>query len=281
MRFPILAAVIAATAIAVVGQGLQQMSPEQREAAAAARDQAINHGAPPDPAAVARGKTLFQSTCAGCHGAEATGGIGPNLLDVPEVLHDKGGDTLGPFLQHGIPDNGMPAFPSLTTAQVADIAAFLVDRERLAADRFAQERPQVIVGNAAAGKQYFDAHCSTCHSPTGDMAGIGKKYQPAELTGRILTPRSRFRGGPAVQPEVTVTWPSGRSVNGKLVHQDEFYIQLTDAQGWQKTYSAEGAKVQLVKPDPLAAHEALFAQFTQQRTDAHLHDLVAYLESLK
>src|SRR5690242_20026088 len=47
-------------------------------------------GAPPDPAAVNRGKNLFVATCGFCHGAAATGGeSGPNLVRSVLVLHDN------------------------------------------------------------------------------------------------------------------------------------------------------------------------------------------------
>ncbi|MGH9466983.1 MAG: c-type cytochrome [Terriglobales bacterium] len=274
-------ATLTAMTIAVAGQGRGgQMTEQQRAAAAAARDRAINPEPPPDPAAAARGKALFGSTCAFCHGADATGQTGPNLLDVPLVITDKGGDNIGPFLKHGIPDQGMPAFTSVTAAQAADISAFLHDRIRLAADRFAQERPQVVVGNVVAGKAYFDGagRCATCHSPTGDMAGIGKKFQPADLEGRILSPLG-YRG--VSNQSVTVDFPSGESVTGRLVRQDEFFIDLINAQGWEHSYPAAGAAIHLLKPDPMAAHKALMKQFADQPNDAHLHDLVAYLESLK
>lgn len=285
IRFAKPIAVLATLAIMTIlaagqGRGGIPMTSAQREAAAAARDRAINPEPPPDPAAVVRGQKLFGSTCAFCHGADATGQTGPNLLDVPLVLLDKGGDNIGPFLQHGIPEQGMPAFPAVTTAQAADLSAFLHDRVRLAADRFAQERPQVVVGNVAAGKAYFDGPggCATCHSPTGDMAGIGKKYQPADLTGRILSPLG-YRG--VSNQAVTVVFPLGQSITGTLVRQDEFFIDLINAQGWERSYPAAGAKVTLLKPDPMAAHQALMKKFADQPNDTHLHDLVAYLESLK
>ena len=36
----------------------------------------------------------------------------------------------------------------------------------------------VLVGDAKAGQAYFAAKCSACHSATGDLAGIGARYQP-------------------------------------------------------------------------------------------------------
>jgi cytochrome c6 len=75
------------------------------------------HGDPP------KGKTIFTTNCSSCHtlaAANATGTIGPNL------------DTLKPDYQAATAQvtNGgavMPAFKSsLSTQQIADVAAFVV-----------------------------------------------------------------------------------------------------------------------------------------------------------
>ena len=47
--------------------------------------------------------------------------------------------------------------------------------------------------NAEAGKGFFygAGGCSTCHSPTGDLAGIAGKYSAAVLQARFLYPQPR------------------------------------------------------------------------------------------
>src|SRR5688572_1094014 len=51
---------------------------------------------PGDPAAVARGKTLYEATCAFCHGRDLRGGEngGPNLLRSQVTLTDKAGGQI-------------------------------------------------------------------------------------------------------------------------------------------------------------------------------------------
>ena len=276
MHFPKLLTAMAIVAIAMAG--LTTMAQEQQEKTAAQlRDQAYNPSPPPDPAAVARGEKTYLSTCAGCHGADATGGVGPNLLDVSVVLHDENGSTLAPFLHDGRPSQGMPSFPSLTTAQVADISAFLHDRERLAADRFEQELPKIVSGDPKAGKEYFEGtgKCATCHSVTGDLANVAKTYEPAMLMSRICYPGPRNYRGPVPGTKVTITLPSGKVVEGPLVHLDQFNVELTAADGALELYPVEGAKVKVT--NPLAAHEELQRHYT----DADLRNLVAYLETFK
>src|SRR5262249_4738553 len=56
-----------------------------------------------DPAAVSRGKVLFEVNCSFCHGADARGGDdGPNLLRSELVLDDQKGERIGPVLQNGV-----------------------------------------------------------------------------------------------------------------------------------------------------------------------------------
>ena len=90
------------------------------------------------------------------------------------------------------------------------------------------------------GEAYFNGagRCSTCHSPTGDLKGVGAKYEPATLQQRLLLPRGRERA-PASRPcrstrsaprsTVTVTLPSGETVSGGLVRLTDFEVTLYDA----------------------------------------------------
>ena len=82
-------------------------------------------------ASAERGRKEFVQSCGFCHGADATGARGPDLMRSPLVAHDVKGDQIGQVIRQGRPDKGMPAMP-LSDAQILDIAAFLHARaERL------------------------------------------------------------------------------------------------------------------------------------------------------
>src|SRR5690348_12802790 len=67
--------------------------PQQGAAAPAANGTATTKF---DPSAVARGQSLFASTCGFCHGTHATGGEkGPDLLRSVLVLDDENGTSIG------------------------------------------------------------------------------------------------------------------------------------------------------------------------------------------
>src|SRR3954449_8698054 len=212
-------------------------------------------GAPPDPAAVNRGKNLFVATCGFCHGAAATGGeSGPNLVRSVLVLHDNKGDQIGPVIRNGRPQKGMPAFPALTQAQITDIAEYLKSRYQAAANRGSYQIQNIVTGDAKAGQAYFngDGKCNTCHSITGDLAGIAKRYEPDALQSKFLYPGARGREEGAgddkskrALPSATVTLPSGQTFTGQLEHLDDFNVSITDAKGEFHSWVLDGDNVKV------------------------------------
>src|SRR5689334_3448579 len=140
---------------------------------------------------IREGEVRFASQCGFCHGKDAAGGeSGPDLTRSELVAQDTRGDKLTPMIRAGKPNDGMPAFPSLTTAELSAIVAFLhrqMDHfAELAGGRRTVDASDLATGNAAAGREYFsgEGKCSSCHSATGDLAGIGKRFQGLDLMRR-------------------------------------------------------------------------------------------------
>ncbi|HEY1950546.1 MAG TPA: c-type cytochrome [Bryobacteraceae bacterium] len=240
-----------------------------------------------DPAAAKRGKQFFGATCSFCHGADARGGDGgPDLVRSILVLHDENGSTIGPVILAGRPAKGMPSFASMPKERISDIAAFLKSRYQAAANRGAYEFQKIATGDAKAGKAYFDAKCAGCHSPTGDLAGVASKFDETTLQSVFLYPLSnRGKDGKLsakAAPTVTVTLPSGESISGVLDHLDDFEVALTDFAGGLHSWplndgTAASEKTVVAVHDPLAAHVALLKQYS----DADMHNILTYLETLK
>ena len=237
-------------------------------------------GAAPDAAASDRGAKLFSANCAFCHGAKATGGEGPDLVRSALVLHDEKADLIGPVVHNGRPDKGMPSFSSFTEAQLYDLAEFLHMRVYLAANRGTYQVQDVVTGDPKAGEAYFNGagRCKMCHSPSGDLAHVAAKYQHADLQAAFLYPASVTGFGPTAkrhEEQVTVTLPSGQSVSGVLKRQDDFNISMVDSSGQYHSWPRNSVKVDI--KDPLAGHRNLLDQYT----DADMHNLLAYLVTLK
>ena len=132
-------------------------------------------------------------------------------------------------------------------------------------------------GDAAAGRRYFDAACTRCHSAAGDLAGVAARDQGLTLLQRMLYPSAAGRGGdPARVPQtVTVTLAGGLTVTGTLAYRDEFTIALTDVSGWYRSWPA--SQVKFAVDDPLQAHVEQLGKYT----DDDIHDVLAYLQTLR
>ncbi len=240
-----------------------------------------------DRAAVDRGRELLVNQCGFCHGANARGGSsGPDLTRSELVQSDEGGKDLGPFLRAGRPDKGMPAF-ELTPPQVKDLAEFLHASIFLNANRRLYKVLDILVGDPKAGEAYFNGvgKCSTCHSITGDLKGVGRKYEPVALQQKFLMPRGGRGEGPPRPAyldksalRVTVTLPNRQAVKGVLVRLTDFDVTVYDPETSQTRSFARNGDVPKVDVfDPLQAHVDLWSRWT----DADIHNMTAYLASLK
>lgn len=229
-------------------------------------------------AAYAHGKILFKANCSFCHGSDATGGNGgPDLIRSVLVNHDENGNLIAPTVRNGRPEKGMPAFSSLTDAEIADIVSFLHQENIRLRIRSGYKVGNVLTGNVTAGKAYFQAHCSRCHSVTDDLEGVAKRYDPDQLQQLWLDPADRGNDDEDLEPVKTVNieTASGQKFSGNLVHRDEFNISWIDANGYHSLPIENGVVVQV--HDPLAAHDELLKHLT----DADVHNVTTYLETLK
>jgi cytochrome c oxidase cbb3-type subunit III len=237
---------------------------------------------PGDPAATERGRATYSANCAFCHGADARGGDGgPSLLRSSVVLDDQNGELIGPVVQNGRTDRGMPKF-GLSDDQIADLATFLHSFRINGYDPSRQRPETIVVGDARAGEKYFSETCASCHSTTGDLRGVGAKITDARaLQQTWLMPGSTAgRGGPAPAnarpPRASVTLANGQSVEGDLDRADDFVVALRLADGSRRTIRvADGVKVFL--RDPLQSHRDLLRKYR----DADIHNVTAYLVTLK
>jgi len=238
-----------------------------------------------DPVAVARGQKAFVSACGFCHGANAKGGeSGPDLLRSVLVLDDDNGERIGPVILNGRADKGMPKF-ALSQAEISDIATFLHNGIRAASLHGVYPIINIVTGDAKAGQAYFNGSgkCNACHSVTGDLKGVGAKYDPVTLQGKILMPRAAGRNGtqPAgkvdAQITVKVTLASNRSFEGKLLHVDDFNVAFVDSGGEYHSFARDGDTPRVEIRDPLQTHLDMLKKYT----DADMHNLTAYLVTLK
>jgi mono/diheme cytochrome c family protein len=224
----------------------------------------------------AAGGSLFQQNCAFCHGRDAMGGeTGPDLTQSKLVLTDTDGSKIAQVVREGRnePDKKMPAF-QFSIQELNTLVAFIRAREAAAAamkgGRRGVEVADLQTGNAEAGKKYFNGAggCAKCHSPTGDLAGLSRRYEGLQLEERMLYPRN-------AKSTVVVTLPSGTTVSGMLAYLDEFTVGLKDSSGTYHSWAVENVKYKV--NSPVEAHVDQFPKYT----DDDIHNLMAYLQTLR
>jgi cytochrome c oxidase cbb3-type subunit 3 len=232
--------------------------------------QAAAPQAPPaDSPQVEHGRTVFAARCGFCHGRDTQGGeTGPDLTKSELVDADRGGDKIGSVVRDGRVDKGMPAI-RLSDADLAATVAFI--KSRKAGARRLVAAADLETGSAEAGRKYFEGagQCATCHSPTGDLAGVASRLKDLELLRRMLYPTDG-RGA-----TVAVTLPSGEKISGELAYRDEFTIALTDPSGRYRSWPA--SKVTFTVANRLDAHADQLGKYS----DEDIHNVLAYLRTLR
>ena len=226
------------------------------------------------PTQVQSGRDLFRQDCSFCHGRDAGGGeTGPDLTRSKLVTQDLDGEKIGAVVRNGRPDKGMPPFDR-SEDQIASLVAFIHTQQDRAATRTGGRKgvdaTDLQTGNAEAGKRYFEGAggCASCHSPTGDLAGINSRYRGLELEEQMLYPKH-------AKSRVTVTLASGQTISGTLAYHDEFTVALIDSAGSYRSWRI--GDVQYKIDAPVNAHVELFNKYT----DDDIHNLMAYLQSLR
>jgi mono/diheme cytochrome c family protein len=255
-----------------------------------------------DQAAHDRGRALWASHCIDCHGSQARGSdTGPNIIRTKTVNYDRSaevaGSVLGPFLKAGHPTQSKKPSASFIDEEIVGLANFL--RQRV--NDTMRGSPlfdvgDIVVGDPKAGETYFNGEggCAACHNATtNNLAGVATRIPlPVDLQQRMLFPgsggRGRGRGGRgapggpaavdrnAVRVEIVPAGGRGQSVSGVLVEESDFHITVRGSDGTVRAVRrTPGMKV--TRTNPLQAHIDLLDRVS----DKQIHDLVAYLETMK
>lgn len=167
-------------------------------------------------AALERGRAVYVlNHCHFCHGEDLTRATmgAANLSQSPLVGTDEDGSMIGPLVKAGLPNlqTAMPSYVELTPEEILDLARYVHFLRQQARFRELSRPADTSAGDRAAGEAYFNgANCRSCHSMTGDLAGIGRKYDSATLRERLLRP------GPPM-PSEGVSPTAGQSAHLKLL----------------------------------------------------------------
>ena len=223
--------------------------------------------------AIRNGGAMFRTRCAGCHGPDARGYVGPDLtgLWASGVADDRIFETV----RRGVAGTDMPAADPVRVPdrEIWQVLAYV----RTVA---VSTPPAAPKGSPDKGERIFQGTCSVCHMVNGrggqlgpDLSRIGSGRPRAALTKKIRAPSDNIR--PGYEP-VTLVLRDGQRIRAVKKNEDEFSIQIMDmrqrVQGYVKASLAEVAEdKQSVMP----------AYAPNQLSDGDLDDLLSYLATLR
>lgn len=219
------------------------------------------------------GMALYRIRCADCHGLDASGYRGPDLLTV--MAAGATDERLFQIIRKGVPGTDMPAAREFDTPD--DDLLMIIAYLRKIGTVAPAESP---VGNVQNGARLFAAQCAGCHRVAGrggrigpDLTRIGIARSRTALIREIRTPSEWI--APAFET-VTVVTKDGQRIRGANKNEDVFSIQVMDTRERIRGYLK--SDLQEVIKDTTS----LMPAFGPDRlADADLNDVVGYLSSLR
>ncbi len=231
------------------------------------------------PEDINRGRSLFRLQCAGCHGYQGFGGMGPSLAR-PKLRHAVNFDSLVGVIARGIPGTSMTPTRMFSNRERRQVAGYVRTLGEVA------ETP--LPGNAERGRALVlsKAACLTCHSVAGeggitgpDLTEIGRRRGPEYLHRVLVGPgaeKSVSELGYFEYLAVRLVTRNGSEINGVRLNEDGFTIQVRDAENRLRSFRKSDLQ-QLTKTPTQNIMPGFAATFTAPELD----DVVAYLVSLR
>jgi putative heme-binding domain-containing protein len=223
-----------------------------------------------EPKSSVPGRASFNSTCAGCHGLDGHGS--DKAVNIASGRARALSDTqLASIISNGIPETGMPAFHTLTQAQVHALVSYLRSLQGKAEAR-------VLPGDPKRGRELFfgKGGCAACHSISGEGGFLGPdltEYAATNSPEGLRNEITKFPRTPAhgYRPAV-VTTTRGERLEGLIRNEDNFSMQLQTADG----------NFHLLRKSDVQSCEhrdgsLMPANYRDKFSDSELNDLVSYL----
>ena len=237
---------------------------------------------PVDQALATHGASIYAKDCARCHGVDGRGTeTNPDLVRSTVVLHDRRENLHGKELVVYLKNKPPHSF-SYSQKDAEALSQYLTQNiNKILRSGYDDHPKELTSGDAKAGEAYFNGagDCSKCHSVTGDLAGIGKRYTTAAMQQKFIFPSSGIGNKRKTQLTVVVAGKPGtasKTYTGDLVRADDFTVALRDKDGNLRSF-ARTAGTKVTMTDPYAAHVALLDKYT----DADIHNLTTYLDTLQ
>jgi len=146
-----------------------------------------------DPLLQKAKETYVLFGCAYCHGLYLMPrGEAPDLKRSKTVSLDTDGKTIAALLRAGIPQtpalSPMPSYSDLSEQQLADLARWIHYARAEGRLKELTETKDAPRGGSSAGEEAFRRNCASCHSVSGDLASLARRYPGAALRTAFLKP---------------------------------------------------------------------------------------------
>jgi putative heme-binding domain-containing protein len=217
------------------------------------------------------GMALYRVRCADCHGLDASGYRGPDL--VAAMAGGMTDERLFQAIRKGVPGTEMPA----ATTSPDDDLLLLIAYLRSVGTVAPAESPG---GNVENGGRLFAAQCASCHRVAGrggrigpDLTRIGIARSRSALVREIRTPSEWVSRS---FETVTLVTKDGQRIRGTKKNEDVFSIQVMDTRERIQGYLKSSLQ------DVVYEKASLMPDFGPGRlNDKDLNDLVGYLSTLR
>jgi putative heme-binding domain-containing protein len=222
--------------------------------------------------AIRDGGTKFRSRCAGCHGPDARGYIGPDITGLIAAGYTD--DRLFGIVRRGVPGTDMtPADPlRVSDREIWQVLAYV------ATLRPAPSSPPS--GDPQNGERIFAANCRSCHAINGrggqlgpDLSRVGSARTRPALQKKIRGTSDTVRPG---YEAVTLVTRDGQRISGVKKNEDEFSIQIMDTRERIQGYLKANLTEILTEP-----RTVMPGYGAERLSDGDLDDLLQYLSTLR
>jgi putative heme-binding domain-containing protein len=240
--------------------------------------------------AVQQGKAIYDESCTACHGANGGAGDRAPAIVISNTTAEVGERSDARTLEvirRGIPGTAMPAWAGrLADDEVLKIAAYIHALRGRAIDN-------PLPGDPVHGRQVFwgKGDCGSCHMIAGrggvlgpDLTNIAAMRKATTISDALTKADHRVFGDggmhlPTIPPmnyePVTVTTQGGQTVDGVMLNQDAYSVQLLDMTGKPRSFRRTELSNVIMKPGSLMPSD-----YDKRLSSEEFNDLLAYLTRL-